>query len=141
MASKLQALNDWVNQVAAHTRASKIHWCDGSDAESRALNEQMLESGDLIQLNSETHPECYLHRSDPADVARVEHLTYVCTPQEDDAGPNNNWMAPAEAHALMNGLFAGCMEGRTLYVVPYCMGPIRSEEHTSELQSRGHLVC
>lgn len=126
MASKLQALNDWVNQVAAHTRASKIHWCDGSDAESRALNEQMLESGDLIQLNPETHPECYLHRSDPADVARVEHLTYVCTPQEDDAGPNNNWMAPAEAHALMNGLFAGCMEGRTLYVVPYCMGPIDS---------------
>src|SRR5690625_5957245 len=88
MASKLQALNDWVNQVAAHTRASKIHWCDGSDAESRALNERMLESGDLIQLNPETHPECYLHRSDPADVARV-----------------------------------------------------RSEEHTSELQSRSHLVC
>src|SRR5699024_4776272 len=82
--------------------------------------------GDLEELNPETHPDCYLHRSDPADVARVEHLTYVCTPREDDAGPNNNWMAPAEAHALMNGLFAGCMEGRTLYVVPYCMGPIDS---------------
>lgn len=126
MSSKLQALNDWVDQVANHTRASRIHWCDGSADENARLIEGMLESGDLEQLNPETHPDCYLHRSDPADVARVEHLTYVCTAREDDAGPNNNWMAPAEAHALMNGLFAGCMEGRTLYVVPYCMGPVDS---------------
>ncbi|MEE4304020.1 MAG: phosphoenolpyruvate carboxykinase (GTP) [Wenzhouxiangella sp.] len=126
MSSKLQALNDWVDQVANHTRASRVHWCDGSGDENRKLIEAMLESGDLEKLNPDTHPDCYLHRSDPADVARVEHLTYVCTEREDDAGPNNNWMAPAEAHALMNGLFAGCMEGRTLYVVPYCMGPIES---------------
>ncbi|RFF27292.1 MULTISPECIES: phosphoenolpyruvate carboxykinase (GTP) [unclassified Wenzhouxiangella] len=126
MPSKLQALNDWVDQVAAHTRPSRVHWCDGSGAENTKLIAEMVESGDLERLNPETHPDCYLHRSDPADVARVEHLTYVCTEREDDAGPNNNWMAPAEARALMNGLFAGCMEGRTLYVVPYCMGPIES---------------
>ena len=126
MSSKLQALNDWVEQVATHTRAARIYWCDGSEAENERLIETMLEAGDLQRLNPETHPDCYLHRSDPADVARVEHLTYVCTEQEDDAGPNNNWMAPTEAHALMNGLFAGCMEGRTLYVVPYCMGPVAS---------------
>ncbi len=126
MTSKLAALNEWVDQVAAHTRAARVHWCDGSDAENRRLIEQMLETGDLHTLNDETHPNCFLHRSDPSDVARVEHLTFVCTEREDDAGPNNNWMAPAEAHALMNGLFSGCMAGRTLYVVPYCMGPIDS---------------
>lgn len=126
MSSKLQALNEWVDQVAAHTRAPRVHWCDGSEVENERLIAAMLETGDLEPLNPDTHPDCYLHRSDPADVARVEHLTYVCTAREEDAGPNNNWMAPAEAHALMNGLFAGCMEGRTLYVVPYCMGPIDS---------------
>jgi len=126
MSSKLQALNEWVDQVATHTRASRIHWCDGSQAENEKLIAEMLASGDLERLNPDSHPDCYLHRSDPADVARVEHLTYVCTAREEDAGPNNNWMAPAEAHALMNGLFAGCMEGRTLYVVPYCMGPLDS---------------
>jgi len=126
MTSKLAALNEWVDQVAAHTRADRIHWCDGSDSENQKLIDRMLEQGDLIGLNPDTHPECYLHRSDPDDVARVEHLTFVCTRREEDAGPNNNWMAPAEARALMNGLFAGCMAGRTLYVVPYCMGPIDS---------------
>ncbi len=126
MTSKLSALNEWVDQVSAHCRASQVHWCDGSEAENQRLLAQMLDSGDLHTLNPETHPDCYLHRSDPNDVARVEHLTFVCTSAKDDAGPNNNWMDPAEAHALMNGLFAGCMEGRTLYVVPYCMGPIDS---------------
>ena len=126
MSSKLKSLNEWVDQVAAHTRASKIQWCDGTEAENERLIASMLDSGDLVTLNQETHPDCYLHRSDPNDVARVEHLTFVCTNDKEDAGPNNNWMAPDEARALMNGLFAGCMEGRTLYVVPYCMGPIDS---------------
>ena len=126
MASSLQALNDWVNEVAALTRPDKVHWCDGSDAENRQLIDLMLASGDLLALNPDTHPDCYLHRSDPTDVARVEHLTYVCTPERDDAGPNNHWMEPAEAHAKVDALFEGCMEGRTLYVVPYCMGPIDS---------------
>ncbi len=126
MTSKLAALNEWVDQVASQTRADRIHWCDGSNDENRRLIGQMLETGDLQALNPDTHPDCYLHLSDPDDVARVEHLTYVCTSREEDAGPNNQWMAPAEAHALMNGLFAGSMDGRTLYVVPYCMGPIDS---------------
>ena len=126
MPSQLASLNRWVDEVAAHVRARDIHWCDGSDAENRHLLEQMLESGDLVRLNESTHPDCYLHRSDPNDVARVEHLTFVCSHEREDAGPNNNWMSPDEAHALMDELFAGCMEGRTLYVVPYCMGPVDS---------------
>ncbi|MGY6555341.1 MAG: phosphoenolpyruvate carboxykinase (GTP) [Wenzhouxiangella sp.] len=126
MSTSLESLQLWVDQVAALTGAQTVHWCDGSDAENRSLIDLMLKSGDLLPLNSATHPDCYLHRSDPSDVARVEHLTYVCTHERADAGPNNHWMAPAEAHALMDELFAGCMKDRTLYVVPYCMGPIDS---------------
>ncbi|TAL85110.1 MAG: phosphoenolpyruvate carboxykinase (GTP) [Rhodanobacter sp.] len=126
MASKLEALGRWVDDVAALTRPARVHWCDGSDGEYQGLLQQMLHDGDLIELNQQTHPGCYLHRSDPADVARVEHLTFVCHPQQHDSGPNNHWMAPAEAHAKIDALFDGCMAGRTLYVIPYCMGPIDS---------------
>jgi phosphoenolpyruvate carboxykinase (GTP) len=121
-----QELQEWVSRVAALARPERIHWCDGSDAEYRALIELQLASGTLVELNQETHPGCYLHRSDPADVARVEHLTFVCTRREEDAGPNNNWMDPARARSLMSRNFEGCMSGRTLYVIPYCMGPIDS---------------
>ena len=124
--SRLAALNDWVAEVAALTRPDRIHWCDGSDAEYAALLAGMLDDGTLVALNQDTHPGCYLHRSHPEDVARVEHLTFVCTRERDDAGPNNHWMAPADAHAQVDALFDGCMRGRTLYVVPYCMGPIDS---------------
>jgi len=124
--SKLEALDRWVGEVAALTQPDNIHWCDGSDAEYAALVEVMQKRGDLVALNQGTHVGCYLHRSDPSDVARVEHLTFVCTENRDDAGPNNHWMAPAEAHAKIDALFAGCMQGRTLYVIPYCMGPIDS---------------
>ncbi len=126
MASKLAALQHWVDETAALTRPARIHWCDGSDAEYQALVQQMLQNGDLIELNQQTHPGCYLHRSHPSDVARVEHLTLVCHPQQQDSGPNNHWMDPATAHAKIDALFDGCMEGRTLYVIPYCMGPIES---------------
>jgi phosphoenolpyruvate carboxykinase (GTP) len=126
MTSSLESLNLWVEDVARLTEAEKIHWCDGSEAEDRLLKEQMLANGDLISLNPDTHPGCTLHRSSPTDVARVEHLTFICTRNRDDAGPNNNWMDPAEAHAKVDALFAGAMRGRTLYVVPYCMGPIDS---------------
>ncbi len=122
----LEALNDWVAEVAALTRPDRIHWCNGSEAEYDALVAQMQADGTLLPLNSDTHPGCFLHRSDPDDVARVEHLTFVCTREQDDAGPNNHWMDPAQAHAKVDALFAGCMRGRTLYVVPYCMGPIDS---------------
>lgn len=124
--SRLDALNAWVAEVAAMTRPDAIHWCDGSDAENVALIARMQAEGTLLPLNNETHPHSWLHRSHPGDVARVEHLTFVCTPERDDAGPNNHWMQPAEAHAKMDALFAGCMRGRTMYVVPYCMGPIDS---------------
>ena len=116
----------WVNEVAALTRPARIHWCDGSEAEQGALRGQLIQSGELLPLNEKTFPGCYLYRSSPNDVARVEHVTFVCTRNHADAGPNNHWMAPAEAHAKMDALFAGCMQGRTLYVVPYCMGPVDS---------------
>ncbi len=126
MSTKLTELAEWVDSVARRTRPAQIHWCSGSAEENTALVNGMLDTGDLMELNRDTHPECYLHRSDPDDVARVEHLTFVCTRERDDAGPNNNWMAPDEAHELMDGLFEDCMEGRTMYVIPYCMGPIDS---------------
>jgi phosphoenolpyruvate carboxykinase (GTP) len=126
MSTKLESLKKWVDDVARLTQPDAIHWCDGSDAENDRLIELMLGTGDLVRLNPETHPNCFLHRSSPSDVARVEHLTFVCTENSEDAGPNNHWMAPEEAHAKIDGLFAGCMKGRTMYVVPYCMGPIDS---------------
>ena len=126
MSSKLKTLNRWVDEVARLTKPDRIQWCDGSEAEIDALTERMLETGDLVELNPRTHPNCYLHRSHPTDVARVEHLTFICTKNRDDAGPNNHWMDPAEAHAKIDALFDGCMTGRTMYVIPYCMGPIDS---------------
>ncbi|WP_133477354.1 phosphoenolpyruvate carboxykinase (GTP) [Cognatilysobacter segetis] len=122
----LESLARWVAGVAALTRPAAIHWCDGSDAENAALIAKMEADGTLIRLNEETNPGSWLHRSHPEDVARVEHLTFVCTSGQDDAGPNNHWMSPAEGHAQMDALFDGCMEGRTMYVIPYCMGPIDS---------------
>ena len=126
MATTNEALARWVDEVAKLTQPDSIHWCDGSADENRKLIQLMLDNGELQRLNDDTHPDCYLHLSDPKDVARVEHLTFVCTTDKDDAGPNNNWMAPDEAHAKMRDLFEGCMKGRTLYVIPYCMGPIDS---------------
>jgi len=126
MPSKLDSLNRWVDDVAKRTNPDRIHWCDGSDTEYRQLVDGMLKTGDLIELNQQTHPRCYLHRSDPRDVARVEKLTVICTRNRDDAGPNNNWMDPAAAHAKIDALFEGCMRGRTMYVIPYCMGPLGS---------------
>lgn len=124
MSSSLPTLAQWVDEVARLTQPASIHWCDGSDEEYQGLVQQMLASGDLHPLNPQTHPDCYLHRSHPDDVARVEHLTFICTRERDAAGPNNLWLAPDEAHARMDALFEGCMKGRTMYVLPYCMGPI-----------------
>jgi phosphoenolpyruvate carboxykinase (GTP) len=126
MNTRLKALSDWVQQVAELTSPDQIHWCDGSEAENKQLIDLMLANGDLLALNPQTHPNCFLHRSSPSDVARVEHLTFVCTPDREDAGPNNHWLEPAQAHAQIDALFADCMRGRTLYVIPYCMGPIDS---------------
>ncbi len=126
MTTRLAALQQWVDDVASHTRPEEIRWCNGSDREFAELIESMTANGILIPLNQNTHPRCHLHLSDPSDVARVEHLTYVCTELEQDAGPNNHWRSPAEAHAKVDALFAGAMRGRTMFVIPYCMGPIES---------------
>ena len=126
MSSQLPELNAWIHTYANLTEADQVHWCDGSDEENARLVKMMLGTGDLIALNPRSHPNCFLHRSSPSDVARVEHLTFVCSKNREDAGPNNHWMDPAQAKAKMDALYKGCMKGRTLYVVPYCMGPIDS---------------
>ena len=126
MTTRLQALSEWVTEVSNLTQPDQIHWCTGTREEYDTFVSEMLLSGDLLELNQENYPNCYLHRSDPKDVARVEHLTYVCSKSEIEAGPNNNWMNPVEAKDLMLGFFSGCMKGRTMYVIPYCMGPLGS---------------
>jgi phosphoenolpyruvate carboxykinase (GTP) len=120
------AVSEWVASVRELTQPDAVRWCEGSDDEFRGLVADLEKSGELLQLNEAHYPNCFLARSHPSDVARVEHLTFVCTTDKDDAGPNNHWMAPAEAKTKMLDLFKGCMKGRTLYVVPYCMGPIDS---------------
>jgi phosphoenolpyruvate carboxykinase (GTP) len=119
-------LERWIDEVSAITQPRNVHWCDGSDAEYRQLVGEMLQTGTLLELNQQEYPGCYLHRSDPNDVARTEHLTFVCTRAKVAAGPNNNWMAPAEAKEKVGALFKGAMKGRTMYVVPYVMGPVAS---------------
>ncbi len=126
MTSRLDVLNQWVAEVAALTQADQVYWCDGTESERQRLTALMLTTGELLELDQESHPGCYLHRSDARDVARVEHLTFVCTDAREVAGPNNHWMAPAEAKEKLATLYAGCMRGRTMYVIPYCMGPIDS---------------
>jgi len=121
-----QAVAEWVTSVRELTTPDAVHWVEGSEAEYQRFIDQLQKSGELQKLNEQHYPNCFLARSHPSDVARIEHLTFVCTTNQDDAGPNNNWMPLAEAHAKMRELFKGCMKGRTLYVVPYCMGPIDS---------------
>ena len=118
-----EVLSDWVKQVAQVTKPDRIQWCDGSEAENETLIKRMLADGSFEALSSKTHPNSYLHRSHPTDVARTEHLTFSCTESESDAGPSNNWMSPADARRKVWPLVEGAMRGRTLYVVPYLMGP------------------
>jgi phosphoenolpyruvate carboxykinase (GTP) len=108
------------------TEPDEILWCDGTESEHQQLIAGMLRDGTLIELNQIAYPNCYLHRSNPNDVARTEHLTFICSDNKDDAGPTNNWMAPADARGRLTELFRGSMRGRTMYVVPYLMGPVGS---------------
>jgi len=126
MTTKNQKLAAWVSDVAALTQPNNIVWCDGSELEYQKIVDLMLDDGSLSSLNSDTHPNCYLHLSDPQDVARVEHLTFICSDDKATVGDNNNWMPVADAKQKMNDLYRGCMQGRTMYVIPYCMGPVES---------------
>jgi phosphoenolpyruvate carboxykinase (GTP) len=116
----------WIDEMAALCKPDRIVWCDGSEEEKARLTEEAVQAGVLIPLNQKKLPGCYLHRSNPNDVARVEQLTFICTPTAQDAGPTNNWMSPKDAYSKLGKLFDGSMKGRTMYVVPYVMGPVGS---------------
>jgi len=113
----------WVEEVAKLTQPDRVFWCDGSENEKEALTQESVAAGILIKLNPQKWPGCYLHRSNPNDVARVEQCTFICTDSEEEAGPMNNWAHPKEMYKKLNGLLEGCMKGRTMYVIPYLMGP------------------
>ena len=119
-------LEQWVEQAARMTRPERIVLCDGSDAQQQQFFDEMLREGRTLALNPQSYPNCYLHRSDPTDVARTEKVTFICTSKKEDAGPTNNWMSPADAKEKIGKLFEGAMAGRTMYVIPYIMGPADS---------------
>jgi len=124
--TKNQNLIKWIQKSAELCQPDRIVWVDGSEEEKTRLTRQAVDDGTLLELNQEKWPGCYLHRSNPNDVARVEHLTFICTPNKIDAGPTNNWMDPEEAYLKVGSLFEGSMKGRTMYVIPYVMGPVGS---------------
>jgi phosphoenolpyruvate carboxykinase (GTP) len=119
-------LTKWVDEMAKLCKPDRIVWCDGSAEEKKRLTAEAVASKVLIPLDQKKWPNCYYHHSNPNDVARVEHLTFICTPTKEEAGPTNNWMDPQEAYHKLGGLFEGSMKGRTMYVVPYVMGPAKS---------------
>ena len=124
--TKHQKLIQWVNEMAKLCQPDRVVWCDGSEDEKTRLERESITNGELIELNPKKLPGCFLHRTAHNDVARTEHLTFICTSKKEDAGPNNNWMVPKEAYAKAGAMFQGAMKGRNMYVIPFCMGPVGS---------------
>ena len=130
-----QAVLDWVQEVAKLTQPENIFWCDGSDRENEFLLDQARRQNVVIKLNDQKVPRSYLHRSNPNDVARVEQFTFICTPTKEEAGPTNNWSDPAETYSKLQGMLKGAMRGRTMFVVPYIMGPPGFAAHQGRLRN------
>ena len=126
MTDNVHILN-WVDEMAALVKPDKIMWIDGSEEQLEELRREAVSTGELIKLNEEKLPGCYLHRSDVNDVARVEGRTFICSKKQEDAGPTNNWMDPKEMYEKLYAIYDGCMKGRTMYVIPYSMGVIGSD--------------
>ncbi|AAF73531.1 phosphoenolpyruvate carboxykinase [Chlamydia muridarum str. Nigg] len=136
-------LKSWIEEVIALVSPKDVRLCDGSEAEYQQLCQQMQEAGVMTLLNPELHPNCFLVRSSPDDVARVEQFTFICTKTKEEAGPTNNWRDPQEMRAELHELFQGCMQGRTLYIVPFCMGPLHSPFSLVgiEITDSPYVVC
>lgn len=139
---KNEKLIKWVEEVARLTKPDNIYWCDGSEEENERMIQTLLDGGTFKKLDQEKHPGSYACFSDPSDVARVEDKTFICSRRKEDAGPTNNWMDPTEMKGILNGLYDGCMKGRTLYVIPFSMGPIGSDiaEIGVELTDSAYVV-
>lgn len=141
--TKNKKLLAWVEEIAEMTTPDDIYWCDGSQEEYDRLLEESVASGAAIRLNQDKKPGCYLFRSDPSDVARVEGRTYISSKKQEDAGPTNNWIDPDELKVIMKNLYDGCMKGRTMYVIPFCMGPLDSpiSKIGVEITDSPYVVC